>query len=115
MVRLVGGERHEHPGAGGERAEQGVESDGLVALADVRTVGVVDEDLLGPEQVAGAGVLGPARPVRLDGRAESAEGVPPRDREAGGRGAAVDGDHGEGAGQGGQQSREGEGGVVEVR
>ncbi|MBD2830492.1 hypothetical protein ID875_28760 [Streptomyces globisporus] len=64
VVRLVGGEGDEDPGAGGQRAQQGVEAGRFVALADVRAVGVVDEDLLGPEEGAGAGVLGAACLVR---------------------------------------------------
>ncbi len=87
----------------------------FVALANVRAVGVVDEDLLGPEEGAGAGVLGAACLVRLPGGAEAAERVPSRDGQSGGRCAAVDGDHGDRSGQGGQQPGEGERGVVEVR
>lgn len=115
VVGLVGAERDEDPGGGGEGAQEGVERVRSVALGDVRAVGVVDQDLLGAQQLAGAGVLGAADPVGLGGGGEAADAVPPGDGGAGRRGPAVDGDDGEGPGQGGQQPGEGERGVVEVR
>lgn len=115
VVGLVGAERDEDLGGGREAAQEGVQSVRALAFGDVRAVGVVDQDLLGAQQRAGVGVFGAADPVGLGGGGEAADAVPPGDGRPGRRGPAVDGDDGEGAGEGRQEPGEGERGVVEVR